>query len=99
MSPKSKSSTRTSWRIVVLYGVVICIYLVVLIAIRLNVVKASYRMFEAKKEKAALKQAISAAKVQMSFFFTPAKMETVARDTFHLEKPKPKYVVYFEDRE
>lgn len=84
---------------VVFYSLLICFFVFVLAVIRLNVVKASYRISEAKIEKRKLIQLISNKKVAISSYLTPAKIEQLAKEKYKLRKPLPEQVVYFEEVE
>lgn len=70
-----------------------------LTVIRVNVVKESYRLQQAKIEKNQLLQKISELEVQYSESLTPSKVEELAKHKFHLSKPNPKQVVYFKSEE
>jgi hypothetical protein len=67
--------------------------------IRVNVVKESYQLQEAKIKKSELLQAVSEKEVAYSQMLTPAKIEWLAIQKFKLSKPSPKQITYFKSQE
>lgn len=84
---------------VVLYGLFIGLLVLGLAIIRLNVVKGSYQLRQAKIEKSKLLEDISANEVKYTELLTPSRIESLAKDKYELTKPTPQQIVYFKSQE
>ncbi len=93
---KSRSSKHKAKRFgatYFLYVGLIILCIVGMAAVRLNVVKMSYKVVEAKLTKKKLKKEILKTKLQKSALLAPNRIERLAKEEFGLHKAKPKQII------